>query len=141
MVLSDVWSDEARDFTPWLADNMDLLSQEIGLPLAWEGTEVPVDGFSADILATTTDGSHVVIENQYGRTDHDHLGKLLTYTAGLEAQIVIWVAERFHDAHLSAIRWLNETHSGAVFVFGGAHSGSANRRFPDGSEIHATGGA
>ena len=108
VVLSDVWSDEARDFTPWLADNMDLLSQEIGLPLAWEGTEVPVDGFSADILATTTDGSHVVIENQYGRTDHDHLGKLLTYTAGLEAQIVIWVAERFHDAHLSAIRWLNE---------------------------------
>ena len=51
VVLSDVWSDEARDFTPWLADNMDLLSQEIGLPLAWEGTEVPVDGFSADILA------------------------------------------------------------------------------------------
>ena len=52
VVLSDVWSDEARDFTPWLADNMDLLSQEIGLPLAWEGTEVPVDGFSADIGST-----------------------------------------------------------------------------------------
>lgn len=107
--LREAWPDEARDFTPWLAQNLARLSQEVGIDLYLEDTEVSVEGFAADILASATDGNSVVIENQFGRTDHDHLGKALTYLSGLDAQIVIWIAEHFHEAHLTAIRWLNES--------------------------------
>ena len=107
--LREAWSDEARDFTPWLAGNLDRLSDVISIPLEPEGTEVPVEQFSADILARNTqDDSVVLIENQLDLSDHKHLGQILTYLAGLEARTVIWVARNFQKAHLSAIRWLNE---------------------------------
>ena len=107
--LRDAWPHEAQDFTPWLAKNIDLLSEAIKIPLESEDTEVSVDQFAADILArNTNDGSTVLIENQLESSDHTHLGQILTYLAGLDAQIVIWIARQFEGAHLSAIRWLNE---------------------------------
>ncbi len=115
--LREAWPNEAHDFTPWLADNLERLSRVIGIPLEAEGTEVAVEGFAADILARNPmDGSSVLIENQLEGTDHTHLGQVLTYLAGLEAQTVIWVAREFHGAHLSAIRWLNE-HTVEPFAF------------------------
>ena len=107
--LREAWPHEAHNFTPWLSDNLERLSAAIGVPLESEGTEVAVGPFAADILARNPmDGSRVLIENQLGFTDHTHLGQILTYLAGLEAQTIIWVARDFQEPHLSAIRWLNE---------------------------------
>ena len=116
--LREAWPHEATDFTPWLAENMERLSKAIGLPsLELEGREVSVEGFSADILASIpSDGSRVLIENQLENTDHSHLGQILTYLAGLEAQTVVWIARDFREPHLSAIRWLNE-HTTDTFAF------------------------
>ena len=103
------WPHEAHNFTPWLADNLERLSAAIGVPLESEGTEVAVGPFAADILARNPmDGSRVLIENQLETADHTHLGQILAYLAGLEAQTIIWVARDFQEPHLSAIRWLNE---------------------------------
>ena len=105
----EVWPNEANDFTPWLAENLEQLADAIGMPLHTEATEVEVGGFYADIVAVNPDtGKNVIIENQLEATDHKHLGQILTYLAGLDAETVIWIAPEFHSAHLSAIRWLNE---------------------------------
>lgn len=105
----DAWPHEAHAFTPWLAENIDHLSDVIGVPLELTGQEVAVDDFAADILARNTqDDTAVLIENQLERTDHVHLGQIMTYLAGLEAQTVIWIAPSFREPHLSAIRWLNQ---------------------------------
>ena len=106
--LRDIWAHEADDFTPWLADNLDYISDAIGIPLELVKTEVSVDRFSADILARDPDGEFALIENQLESSDHIHLGQILTYLAGLEARTVVWVARDFEEAHLSAVRWLNE---------------------------------
>jgi len=86
--LRTIWPDEARDFTPWLAtqENFRRLSEALGLELELDQVEVAVGPYSADIVATAiSSDAKVVIENQLGRTDHDHLGKVLTYASGLEA--------------------------------------------------------
>ena len=115
--LREAWPHEANDFTPWLADNLHRLSQAIGVDLELEDTEVSVEGFSADILARIpSDGSMVVIENQLENTNHTHLGQVLTYLAGLEAQTVIWIAKEFQGPHLSVVRWLN-SHTVDPFAF------------------------
>ena len=115
--LREAWPHEADDFTPWLADNLHRLSQAIGVDLELEDTEVAVEGFSADILARIpSDNSMVVIENQLENTDHTHLGQVLTYLAGLEAQTIIWIAREFQGPHLSAVRWLN-SHTMDQFAF------------------------
>ena len=107
--LRDAWPNEARDFTPWLAANLELLSDTIGIPLERTDVEVSVKEFSADILAhNPTDDTAVLIENQLEGSDHSHLGQILTYLAGLQAKTVIWIAREFSEAHLSAVRWLNE---------------------------------
>ncbi|MFM1921414.1 MAG: hypothetical protein RLZZ303_3048, partial [Candidatus Hydrogenedentota bacterium] len=107
--LREAWANEAQHFTPWLAEHLEQLSQAIDIPLELEGREILVGPFSADILARNTlDGSLVLIENQLERTDHTHLGQILTYLAGLGAQTVVWVASEFREPHLSALKWLNE---------------------------------
>ena len=107
--LRSAWPHEANNFTPWLAENLDKLSQVIGIPMELIGTEMSVEQFSADIVARDlSDYSLVLIENQLEWTDHRHLGQVLTYLAGTEAQTVIWIAREFTNPHLSAIRWLNE---------------------------------
>lgn len=111
------WSHEAHAFTPWLADNLERLSQAIGIPLELTGREVSVGRYSADILATNpVDGSVVLIENQLEPSDHTHMGQIMTYLAGLEAQVIIWVAPNFREEHLSALRWLNQ-HTAENFAF------------------------
>lgn len=108
--LREAWANESLHFTPWLLENLDELSTAIGIPLEPEGSEVAVDTFYADIIARNPqDDTRVLIENQLECSDHDHLGKILTYLAGLEAHTIVWVASEFRDAHLSAIKWLNES--------------------------------
>jgi hypothetical protein len=106
--------DEARDFTPWLAEaeNLSLLGEAVGLMLELEGSERRVGPFAADLLARDVSrGGWVVIENQLDPTDHKHLGQLLTYAAGLEAKTVIWVAPEIREEHRAAIDWLNHATS------------------------------
>ena len=109
--LRSVWPDEAQDFTPWLAqpDNLAVLSEALNMELETEGQEERVGPFRADILCRDTqDDSLVLIENQLERTDHNHLGQLLTYAAGLQTVSIIWVARTFADEHRAALDWLNE---------------------------------
>ena len=115
--LREAWPHEAQNFTPWLARNLDQLSRLIGIPMELVDSEVVVEEFSADVLARdSSDGSLVLIENQLERSDHGHLGQILTYLAGLDSRTVVWIARDFSAAHLSAIRWLND-HTADPFSF------------------------
>ena len=118
--LREVWSDEARDFTPWLAqaDNLPLLADSIGIELELDAQEKEVGPFRADILCKDAEGNWVLIENQLERTDHTHLGQLLTYAAGLHAVTIVWLASRFTDEHRAALDWLNEVTGEDVNFFG-----------------------
>ena len=103
------WAHEAANFTPWLAQNLDRLGEAMGIPLELVQSEVAITTFSADILARNpANDSLILIENQLEASDHGHLGQIMTYLAGLGAHTIIWIAPEFRDAHLSAIRWLNE---------------------------------
>ena len=111
------WSHEAHGFTPWLAENLDRLGEAIGVRMELTERESGVGRFVADIVARTViDDLVVVIENQLERSDHTHLGQIMTYLAGTEARTVVWVAPQFCEEHLSAIRWLNQ-HSHEEFSF------------------------
>ena len=114
--LRTAWPHEAHDFTPWLAENLERLSEVIGIPLETETIEAPVGEFAGDILATGPDGQSVLIENQLEWSDHTHLGQIMTYLAGLDARIVVWIARDFTEPHLSAIQWLNR-HTENEFAF------------------------
>ena len=109
--LRDIWDDEARDLTPWLAEpnNLKLLSEalEIDFDLEDIQKEVNVGDFSADIVTKDGAGNVVVIENQLERTDHGHLGQCITYAAGLDAKTVIWIAPSVRDEYRRAVEWLN----------------------------------
>lgn len=106
--LRELWRHEARDFTAWLAGNLDLLSEVLGFPLALLQTEAATGTFSADILADAGSERLVVIENQLESTDHDHLGKLITYLSNLNASTAIWITSSPRPEHEQAIHWLNE---------------------------------
>lgn len=120
--LRAAWVSESSDFTPWLAqaENLKLLGETIDLDLELEAQERAVGPFSADILCrdTASDDHWVLIENQLERTDHKHLGQLLTYAAGLKAATIVWIAERFTEEHRAALDWLNEI-TGERFAFFG----------------------
>ncbi|HHJ14718.1 MAG TPA: DUF4268 domain-containing protein [Gammaproteobacteria bacterium] len=119
--LREVWKTEAADFTPWLAQegNIALLGETIGIDLEVEAQEKNVGPFRADILCknTLTD-DWVLIENQLERTDHVHLGQLLTYAAGLNAVTIVWIADQFTEEHRAALDWLNEITDNSVNFFG-----------------------
>lgn len=105
----DVWGNEPQVFTPWLAQNLELLAQALGIDdLELKGTEVAAGDFRLDILAEDSEGHPVLIENQFGPTDHKHLGQLVSYVASQAGRAtVVWVAERFKEDHRAAIDWLN----------------------------------
>ena len=106
--LRGVWSSEAADFTPWLAENIGKLGEALGMELEVEAQEAPVGGFALDILARDPENNRqVVIENQLGATDHTHLGQLLTYAAGFDANVIVWIARNFRDEHRGALDLLN----------------------------------
>jgi hypothetical protein len=117
--LRRIWKNEAYDFTPWLSENLEELGEALGLELEFESKEVSVGPFSADILAkdTGTD-KYVVIENQLEKTNHDHLGKCVTYASVLDASAVIWVASKFTDEHKKALDWLNDHTSDDIGFYG-----------------------
>src|SRR3989338_5471256 len=109
--LRQIWQTEGQDFTPWLAreENLEMLGEVIGMELELEAQEKDVGPFRADILCKNTeDESLVLIENQIERTDHKHLGQLLTYAAGLQSVTIVWVAAKFTEEHRAALDWLNE---------------------------------
>jgi hypothetical protein len=104
----DVWTSESLDLTPWLAENIDVLADVLGLTLEVVGTEVPTGDFRVDIHARDGDGRSVVIENQLERSDHGHLGQCIVYASELKASTVVWVSPKFRDDHRGAIDWLNQ---------------------------------
>ena len=109
--LRQIWVHEAISFTNWLAreENLELLSEEIGISIKLLKTEAEVGGFNLDILAEEEGTNRkIIIENQLEITNHDHLGKILTYASGVKASIVIWIFKNIRDEHRQAIDWLNE---------------------------------
>ena len=119
--LRTVWTNEATSFTPWMAkeENLKLLGEAIGSELVLEAQERNVGPFRADILCKDGSRDHwVLIENQIERTDHGHLGQLITYAAGLHAVSIVWVAARFTDEHRAALDWLNEVTNESVAFYG-----------------------
>ena len=117
--LREVWRDEARDFTPWLAAHPDHLGKVLQMDLELEGAEVAVGPFSADVvLRDANTGRRVVVENLLETTDHDHLGKLITYAAALEAHWAVLVAKVFRPEHRSALTWLNSISGEGSGFFG-----------------------
>lgn len=116
-----VWGHEAVAFTPWLVqtENLELLSSAVGIPLALEATEQQAGMFRADVLCKDmVTGQRVVIENQLGRTDHGHLGQVLTYASGLDAFAAVWIASSFTDEHRAVLDWLNRITLSSVRFFG-----------------------
>ena len=115
--LRDIWKHEAYDFTTWLFENFDLLNEQIGLSINPLEMEKSVGSFNVDILAEDSNGRTVIIENQLTRTDHDHLGKLLTYMSNLDAKVAIWIATDPRPEHVAAINFLNENVPQEFHVF------------------------
>jgi hypothetical protein len=106
--LREIWKHEAYDFTSWLFENCDVLNEQLGLTISPLEKEKSVGPFNVDILAEDASGRAVIIENQLARTDHDHLGKLLTYMSNLDAKVAIWVSTDPRPEHVAAINYLNE---------------------------------
>ena len=119
--LRTIWTTEAGDFTPWLAlpENLEVLAETLGFDLELEAKEKEVGPFRADIICRDigTD-AWVLVENQLERTDHIHLGQLLTYAAGLQAVIIVWIAARFTDEHRATLDWLNKITDESFRFFG-----------------------
>lgn len=104
-----IWQNETKDFTPWLANNIKLLGDELGYDFEIITSEKDVGSFSLDILARDLGTSnYVAIENQLEVTDHTHLGQLITYASGVDAKIAIWISKEVREEHRKAVDWLNE---------------------------------
>lgn len=108
--LREYWGNEATDFTPWLAkeENIAILSETIGIDIEVEDTEVSIGSFKADILGTDSNNNKIIIENQLEKSNHDHLGKIITYASGVNASVIIWICSKITEEHSRAIDWLNE---------------------------------
>ncbi len=118
--LREQWPHEASDFSKWLAkdENLQLLSDEIGIDISLVERESPVGKFSADIHAEEENtGRKIVIENQLETTNHDHLGKIITYASGIDAEIIIWIVKEVRDEHKRAVDWLNEHTDDNINIF------------------------
>ena len=118
--LRDVWKSEPADFTQWLsrAENIAILSEELGLEIVVLEVEASVGDFHADILAQEeTSGKKIIIENQLESSDHRHLGQILTYAAGLQAEYIVWIVRTAREEHQQAIDWLNSHTDDSVNLF------------------------
>lgn len=114
--LREVWKHEARDFTKWLQDNIDILNEVLDLSLSSAESERSAGDFSVDLVAEDESGNPVIIENQLEKSNHDHLGKLITYLVAIGARTAIWIVANPRPEHISAISWLNETSAADFYL-------------------------
>lgn len=121
--IREVWPHEQYDFSVWVKDNIEIIDEQIGLTIDPESlsTEADSGAFWADLVGTATDDLgeqlRLVIENQLTRTDHDHLGKVVTYAAHHEADVAIWIAAEARPEHVRAVQWLNEKSELSAWLF------------------------
>ena len=106
--IREIWQHEAADFTTWLANNIDYINDKLGFTLNVLETEKQIGSFNVDIYCEDEQGNSVIIENQLERTDHSHLGQILTYAVGVDAKNVIWISPEPRIEHAEVIEWLNE---------------------------------
>ncbi len=116
VALREVWRHEAYDFTRWLQDNIDVLNAAVGLDLVNVNREQAAGAFSIDLVAEDQGGGKVIIENQLEKSNHDHLGKLLTYLVAMEARAAVWIVSEPRPEHVSAVAWLNESSSADFYL-------------------------
>lgn len=114
--LREVWRHEALDFTSWLEKNLDVLNEALDITLSGAEREQTAGTFSVDLVAEDSSGNPVVIENQLGKSDHDHLGKLITYLTAIDAKTAIWIVTEPRPEHVGAVSWLNESSSAAFYL-------------------------
>ncbi|MEK9185598.1 MAG: DUF4268 domain-containing protein, partial [Patescibacteria group bacterium] len=114
--LRGVFQNEAADFTPWLENNIDELSEIIGIEMIDVKREEGIGKFSCDLIGTEANSEDkVIIENQLEQTNHDHLGKIITYASGVGAKYVVWIAKKIREEHQKALEWLNDNTSDISF--------------------------
>jgi len=114
--LREVWPHEAQDFTRWVQENLDVLNDVLDISLSGAEREQSAGTFSVDLVAEDESGSAVIIENQFGKSDHDHLGKLVTYLTAIDARAAIWIVSDPRPEHIAAITWLNESSAAALYL-------------------------
>src|SRR5882724_6988057 len=114
--LREVWKHEAHNFTQWLENNIGVLNDALNLNLVNVDREQAAGLFSIDLLAEDEGGGTVIIENQLGKSDHDHLGKLITYLTAMSAKAAIWIVSDPRPEHVAAVAWLNEFSSAAFYM-------------------------
>lgn len=114
--LRDVWRHEAYDFTRWLQDNIDVINSVLDLDLQNIEREQSAGAFSIDLVAEDEAGSKIIIENQLEKSNHDHLGKLITYLSSMKARAAIWIVAEPRPEHVAAIAWLNESSSADFYL-------------------------
>lgn len=114
--LREVWKHEAYDFTKWLQENIDIVNEVLDLNLASPEREQPAGAFNVDLVAEDEAGGTAVIENQLEKSDHDHLGKLITYVANYQAKYAIWIVATPRPEHIQAVTWLNEAGAAAFYL-------------------------
>jgi len=114
--IREVWKHEAHDFTRWLKENIDVLDDVLDFTLTNAEREQSAGDFSVDLVAQDDAGNPVIIENQFGKSDHDHLGKLITYAAALDAKRAVWIVGEARAEHVQAVTSLNESKATAFYV-------------------------
>lgn len=117
--LRNIWRKEDRHFTPWLSENIEILAEKLGIEIIDVRTEEEIGNFKLDIIGKDANSNRfVAIENQLETTNHNHLGQLITYSAGIDAAIIIWIAKEIREEHKNALEWLNENSLSDISFFG-----------------------
>lgn len=118
--IRELWKHEQYDFSNWLAekDNLELLNETIGLTLSEVEKEVYVGAYRCDLVGKDeVTGEKVIIENQLEMSNHEHLGKIITYASGLDATVIVWIVKEAREEHRSAIEWLNNNTATSINFF------------------------
>ncbi|GAG67432.1 unnamed protein product, partial [marine sediment metagenome] len=117
--LREIFKKEDKEFTPWIKENIDLLSEKLGIEIIDTQTEEKIGDFKLDIIGKDANtNKFVAVENQLESTDHNHLGQLITYSAGVNAGIIVWIAKELREEHKRALEWLNENSISEISFFG-----------------------